>query len=84
MNQIDKTFWPASLAHLTLAYLDASSQYVTIAEISSQRANGYEWLWLLVQGIWKTSPRGCHQTRHIRIAVIYLVFCHDDLALWFA
>jgi hypothetical protein len=41
MNQIDKTFWPASLAHLTLPYLDASSQYVTIAEISSERANGY-------------------------------------------
>ena len=41
MNQIDKTFWPASLAHLTLPYLDASSQYVTIAEISSEPANGY-------------------------------------------
>ena len=40
MNQIYK-FWPASLAHLTLPYLDASSQYVTIAEISSERANGY-------------------------------------------
>jgi hypothetical protein len=24
MNQIDKTFWPASLADLTLPYLDAS------------------------------------------------------------
>jgi phage-related protein len=22
--------------------------------------------------------RGCHQTRHIRIAVSCLVFCHDD------
>jgi hypothetical protein len=41
MNQIDKTFWPASLAHLTLPYLDASSQYVTIAEVSSEPANGY-------------------------------------------
>jgi hypothetical protein len=41
MNQIDATFWPASLAHLTLPYTDASSQYVTIAEISSEPANGY-------------------------------------------
>jgi hypothetical protein len=41
MNQIDTTFWPASLAHLTLPYVDASSQYVTIAEISSELANGY-------------------------------------------
>lgn len=41
MNQIDTTFWPASLAHLTLPYVDASSQYVTIAEISSEPVNGY-------------------------------------------
>src|ERR1700734_2725589 len=41
MNQVDTTFWPASLAHLTLPYVDASSQYVTIAEISSELANGY-------------------------------------------
>jgi len=41
MNQIDTTFWPASLAHLKLPYVDASSQYVTIAEISSELANGY-------------------------------------------
>ena len=41
MNQIDTTFWPASLAHLTLPYMDASSQYVTIGEISCELANGY-------------------------------------------
>jgi len=41
MNQIDTIFWPASLAHLTLPYVDASSQYVTIAEIGSELANGY-------------------------------------------
>lgn len=41
MNEIGNTFWPASLAHLTLPYVDASSQYVTIAEISSEPVNGY-------------------------------------------
>lgn len=41
MNQIDEKFWPASLAHLTLPYMDVSSQYVTIAEISSEPLNGY-------------------------------------------
>ena len=41
MNQIDETFWPASLARLTLPDVDASSQYVTIAEISSEPVNGY-------------------------------------------
>jgi hypothetical protein len=41
MKQVDESFWPASLAHLTAAYLDASSQYVTIAEISSETVNGY-------------------------------------------
>lgn len=41
MNQVDNTFWPASLAHLTLPYVDVSSQYVTIAEISSELVNGY-------------------------------------------
>jgi hypothetical protein len=51
MNQIDTTFWPTSLAHLTLPYVDASSQYVTIAEISSERANGYPGTRLLYTAI---------------------------------
>lgn len=41
MAQIDENFWPASLAHLTAPYLNDSSQYVTIGEISSEPASGY-------------------------------------------
>jgi len=41
MSTIDDNFWPASLAHLNQPYLDASSQYVTIGEISGEVANGF-------------------------------------------
>lgn len=41
MAEIPDNFWPASLAHLTLPYLTASSQYVTLGEISGEPANGF-------------------------------------------
>jgi hypothetical protein len=41
MAQINDDFWPASLAHLTNPYLDESSQYVTIGEISSEPIDNY-------------------------------------------
>ena len=41
MAQIDDSFWPASLIHLTQPYLSDSSQYVTIGEISSEPVNNY-------------------------------------------
>jgi hypothetical protein len=41
MTQIDDDFWPASLAHLTKSYLNDSSQYVTIGEISSEPLNNF-------------------------------------------
>ena len=41
-SRIDDSFWPASLAHLTAPYLTDSSEYVTIGEISSEPANGFD------------------------------------------
>ncbi len=41
MAPIDDDFWPASLAHLAKPYLNDSSQYVTIGEISSEPVNSF-------------------------------------------
>lgn len=41
MAPIADDFWPASLAHLAKPYLNDSSQYVTIGEISSEAINNF-------------------------------------------